>query len=52
MENLSFAWAVSPPDAPEAPGAGGLSPMGDTAMLTRSLTWDDIGVKQPVSRTK
>ena len=44
MENLSSAWAVNPPTAPDAPTAAGLSPMGNTAKLTKSLTWGGINV--------
>ena len=44
-ENLSFAWAVTPPFPPAAPEAAGVSPAGDSAKETRALTWTGINVE-------
>ena len=44
-ENLSFAWAVTPPFPPAAPDANGVSPAGDSARATRALTWTGISVE-------
>ncbi len=44
-ENLSFAWAVTPPFPPAAPTADGVSPAGDSAKATRALTWTGINVE-------
>ena len=44
-ENLSFAWAVTPPSPPALPDATGVSPAGDSAEATRALTWTGIDVE-------
>ena len=44
-ENLSFARAVTPPSAPAAPVAAGVSPGGDSGKKTKSLTWTGITVQ-------
>ena len=44
-ENLSFAWAVTPPFPPAVPTTDGVSPAGDSAKATRALTWTGIHVE-------
>lgn len=44
-ENLSFAWAATPPSPPAVPEASGVSPAGDSAKATRALTWTGIEVE-------
>ncbi len=44
-ENLSFAWAITPPSPPAVPDADGVSPAGDSAKATRALTWTGINVE-------
>ena len=44
-ENLSFAWAVTPPSPPEVPEASGVSPAGDSGKETRALTWTGIDIE-------
>ena len=44
-ENLSFAWAVTPPFPPAPPAADGVSPAGDSGKETRALTWTGISVE-------
>ena len=44
-ENLSFAWAITPPSPPAVPDASGVSPAGDSGRETRALTWTDIDVE-------
>ena len=44
-ENLSFAWAVTPPFPPAPPAPDGVSPAGDSGKATRALTWTGISVE-------
>ena len=44
-ENLSFAWAVTPPFPPAAPDPAAVSPPWDSAEATRALTWTGINVE-------
>jgi len=44
-ENLSYAWAVTPPSPPPIPNASGVSPAVDSSRATRALTWTGIDIE-------